>query len=292
MAVVKEQRIGADWLQPGDLSPDEVDEIVHWYSTYHGLGDMTLAPFASFWLEHDHGVFKRFRLWIEGALKDGFPPVAGGLSHLHYYCVTAFPRGALYEAVAARKWGATKRQVLDVMALAFLQGGPAGFADPAARVTPYLEAWTREEPEVDPRWPEGWAPSPEAFDAGLDLSVRETCDEEVERLRDWHRVHQGEVPSYIELLARYNREGLKAHRRRYEYSAARLPAPLVPLMALHTAANLGEADAIRRYAHQARHLGVTRAQVIPVLARAFVYAGDLRMSTAADVLLPILEDWE
>jgi hypothetical protein len=291
VAVVKEQRIGADWLAPGDFSPDEVAEIVHWYSTYHGLGDLTLAPFTSFWLEHDHDVFKGYRLWIEGALKDGFPPVAGGLSHLHYYCATDFPRGALYEAVAARKWGATKQQVLDVMALAFLQGGPAGFGEPAARVTAYLEAWTHEEAEVDPRWPEGWAPSPEAFDAGMDLSVREATDEEVDRLRAWHETHQGSVPSYVELLARYNREGLKAHRRRYEHSASRLPAPLVPLMQLHTAANLGEAEAIRRYARQARHLGATRAQVVPVVARAFVYAGDLRMSTAADVLMPLLEDW-
>lgn len=291
MGLVKEQAIGADWLRDGDLAREEIDSIIHWYSDFHGLGDMTLAPFAAFWLEHDHGVFKRFRRWIESAIQEGFPPAAGALSHLHYYVVTGFDRGALYEIVAARKWGATKQQVLDAMAHGFLHAGPAGMSPPAVMCTEYLKAWTSDGEYPPIPWPEGWAVDPGAFDSGLDFSTRSLTDAETESLRAWYLENQGEVPAYVDFMARYSPEGLKSFRARYEYPTATLPKQLVPLLTFHAAANLGKTGAMRRAAHQARHVGVTRQQIMLVVARSFVYTSDLSMDVVADVIGPMFEEW-
>ncbi len=290
MSLASHQRIQASFLGEDDFSEEEIDSIVQWYADAHGQGDLSLVPFMSIWLDHDHRVLKGFRRWIESAAREGLPGTVGSLSHLHYYIVTGFPQGALYEAVLARRLGVPKRLVLDTIAHGFLQSGPVGLTPPADALREFLRAWRTDESKED-LWPEGWAADPAAFDPGLDFQTKGLTDDEIDALRAWYEKYQGEVPRYVDFMARESPEGLKSYWVRYEYASRRLPAQAVPLFAFHAAANLGRVDPMRRAAHHARALGVTRTQIMLMVTRAFVYASDHSMSHVAEVMEPLLEDW-
>jgi hypothetical protein len=70
-----------------------------------------------------------------------------------------------------------------------------------------------------------------------------------------------------------------------------LPAQIVPLFRFFTAACQGNAQAMRRSAYQARHLGVWKMNIAALSCLATVYLGDLRMDEVVDVVTPILADW-
>ena len=291
MAVNKEQAMAVDWMRPGPLTAEERETVARWYAEFHGDGDLNLAPFVPFWLRHDEQVLKRYRRWTTSATQEGLSSAAGALIFLHHYTMIGSERGALYEVVGARKWGIAKAQVLETLDVAFLNAGPAVMAAAAAATDDYLAAWTTDD-EVDPSvWPDGWSPDPAAFASGLDFTTRTLTESERAGLEDWYLTHQGEVPDYVGFLARHDPGGLKAYRDRYEHVTRTLPKQMIPLMTLFTAAVDGRSGALRRAAHQARHYGVTRGQLLLVLARVFGYAGDFTMEQATTTLGPLVDAW-
>jgi hypothetical protein len=292
MGVNRQQAMPVDWMRPGPLTADERDAVTTWYSQFHGEGDLRLAAFVPFWLRHDEAVFKRYRRWTTSATREGLSSSAGALLFLHHYTVIGWAAGALYEVVGARKWGIAKSQVLETLDYAFLNAGPAGMATIAEATDDYLAGWTGDD-DVDPTvWPDGWAPDPGAFHCGLDFTTRTLTAAEQAGLEDWYREHQGEVPGYVGFLARHDPGGIKAYRDRYEHATRTLPKQMIPLMTLFTAAVTGRTATLRRAAHQARRYGVTRPQLLLVLARVFGYAGDFTMEDATDVLGPLVDEWE
>ena len=121
---------------------------------------------------------------------------------LHFYSVNIFPSGLLYEVIAARKWGASKQEVTDVLTLGWLHGGPNGIEAVATSTAEYISGW-ESEPDEGLKWPAGWKRDPAAFRSGIALDDRnEISAEEVERLAEWHREYQGEVPEWVPVLAR------------------------------------------------------------------------------------------
>ncbi|HZQ78509.1 MAG TPA: hypothetical protein VFE55_14330 [Acidimicrobiia bacterium] len=292
MGVNRQQAMPVDWMRPGPLTADERAAVVAWYSEFHGQGDLKLAAFVPFWLRHDEQVFKRYRRWATSATQEGLSSAVGALVFLHHYTVIGWAAGALYEVVGARKWGITRTQVLETLDFAFLNAGPAGMAVVAEATDDELAGWT-DDTEVDPSvWPDGWAPDTGAFSSGLDFTTHTLSATERAGLEAWYRDHQGEVPGYVTFLAGHDPAGLKAYRDRYEHVTQTLPKQMIPLMTLFTAAVAGRRSTLLRAAHQARRYGVTRTQLLLVLARVFGYAGDFTMEDATDVLAPLLDEWE
>ena len=202
--------------------------------------------------------------------------------------------GAQYELIAALKYGASRAQVLEAMAFAFIHAGPMGMGRVAPLCDEYLKKWEGRESDLAAQpaaWPAGWAADPAAFRSGIDLASASLDDAEKQQVFDWYETHQGEVPRHIRFLAQWSPDGLKAMRNRFESCIVTLPKQIVPLMMFNTAAVRGEPAAMRRAAYQARRYGVRRSHLLPILQIAMVYAGDMGSEAITDSVAPLFDDW-
>jgi hypothetical protein len=282
-------RIAVDWLRPGPLAPDELAAMRRWYAEHHGDGNLDQARFLTFWLDHDSAVAKHYRRFVQSAVS-GVPNTVTALVVMHAYAVLGWESGAQYELIAALKYGASRDQALEALALAFIHAGPMGMGRVAQACDAYLSRWDGKA-DQPPAWPAGWAPDPARLKSGIDLSRPGLSEAERQLVLDWYTQNQGEVPDHIHFLARWNPDGLKAFRNRLESCIQTLPVQVVPLMLFLVAALRGEAAAMRRAAFQARHYGVRRAHLLPFLSIALVYAGDIGGERITAAVSPLLDDW-
>jgi len=294
----------ADFLGMGlDLSTDEYSEeekarTLEWYRRVHDHGDLDLAPFARFMLEHDPTGFKRLRrhlITLDDEI-DGPPlPVAAGvLMFVHTYIVLGMGKGALYEIIAMRDLGATRAEIMETVRLGALHGGPRGINALAEVADEYLRDW-HEDPATESRvaWPAGWAPDAARFRSGIDLGSDELEQGELELLREWYLRTLGEVPSHVDFLGRVAPRSLKTQRARFETAiTGALPAQMIPLLTLHLSAIRLWPKPLRRAVQTARSLGVRRGEVVAALLWSGVYGTDLVMETAMDAAGDLLEDWD
>jgi hypothetical protein len=284
-------KLSLQLFTPGGLSDADCETIRRSYSSYHGTGDLSHVRHVEFWLDHNSEAFKGYRRWVDTAIASSeLPPALATLIFLHWYAVAGWESGVLIEVVAARQNGATKAQVLEMLAYAYIHAGPMGMSRVAEQSSAYLKNWTETTAE-NVQWPPGWGADPAAFKSGLDFSQADFTADETDRLLDWFRRHHGEVPSYVRFLAKWNPRGLKSFRNRYESAVKTLPKQIAPLATFLSAGILGESEAMRRAAFQARFYGVTRAQMLPVIQSTMIHNGDLSMSKVADVMDKMLDDW-
>jgi hypothetical protein len=268
------------------LSPAEAESMKAWYENVHGSGNLDLVRYVPFTLENSPVALKRFRFWADSVaggrgLGDPLPAPLMAMVWLHFYVVDVFPSGLLYEVIAARRWGASKQEVIDVLTLGWLHGGPNGIEAVALNTSDYISAWQPAAGE-GLAWPEGWRPEPAAFRSDIALDdVNSISADDVERLAAWHREWQGEVPEWVPVLARRFPLALKAYRARYESACSgSLAAPFIPLLQLPVACRRNDPGAIRRLVFQARRLGASPDQVIHVAATTQCYLGDIGMGPA------------
>ena len=197
-----------------ELTPEESDAFLAWNSRVHGTGTgaLELAGFAPFLVEFDPGGLKRLRRHImaidEHVVGDPLPLGAAVLMWIYSYCVMGSREGTLYEVIAARDLGASKAEVVDLFRLAGLAGGPFALNAAAALTADYLRAWSDGDGSGLP-WPEGWRPSPDAFQSGIDLNSDDLSAGELELLRAWYQRIYGEVPRHVELAARIHPRAFK-----------------------------------------------------------------------------------
>ncbi len=286
-------RIAVDWLRPGPMTPAEREAMTRWYAEHHGDGNLDQARFMAFWLDHDSAIAKHYRRWVQAAVT-GVPNSVTALVMLHTYTVLGWESGAQYELIAALKYGASRAQVLEAMAFAFIHAGPMGMGRVAPACDAYLKKWDErggDQAEQPAAWPQGWAADPDALRSGIDLGSPGLSDAEKQQVFDWYETHQGEVPRHIRFLAQWSPDGLKAMRNRFESCIVTLPKQIVPLMMFNAAAVRGEPAAMRRAAYQARHYGVRRSHLLPILQIAMVYAGDMGSEAITDAVAPLFDDW-
>jgi hypothetical protein len=282
--------IEVDWVSDSSLTAEERARIVDWYGKDHGEGNLDCARFVSFWLEQDQRVFKRYRRWVDSTVFGALPALPGALLYLHYYTIAGWEEGALYEVIGAYHRGASKSQVVETLAQAFIHAGPMGISRVGRECGRYLDKWNEAAP-ASGSWPDGWEADPAALSSGLDFSSKGLSPSESERLLAWYEENQGEVPLHVRHLARYNPEGLKASRARYELSAATLPKQIVPLFSVLTSAITGNTDALRRATFQARKFGVTRQQLLATIERSMAYTGEMGTSRSLETVAPLLDRW-
>jgi hypothetical protein len=300
---VRENQTHAEFLGMGlglstdELTPEEKSRVLAWYGEVHDHGDLDLAPFSRFMLEHDPVGFKRLRrhlLALEDELDGPALPVAAGvLMFVHTYIVLGMGKGALYEIIAMRELGASRAEIMETVRLGALHGGPRGINALAEVADDYLREWT-EEPGTESRvvWPDGWASDPLRFRSGIDLASDDLEAGELELIRHWYRGVLGEVPAHVEFLGRTAPRALKTQRARFETAiTGALPAQMIPLLSLHLAAVRLWPVPLRRALQTARSLGVRRGEVIAALFWAGVYGADVVMDTAVDAAGDLLEEW-
>jgi alkylhydroperoxidase/carboxymuconolactone decarboxylase family protein YurZ len=302
--VSREHEAPAEFLGMGiDLTTDtftddEQARTLAWYREFHDHGDLDLAPFARFMVEHDPSGFKRLRRHMialdESLDEPPLPLAAGVLMFVHTYFVLGMGKGALYEIITMRELGATRAEVMETIALAAFHGGPRGINAFAEVADDYLREW-HEDAETASRvaWPEHWAPDVERFRSGIDLSSDELLPGELELIRAWYEQAYGEVPVQVDFLGRVAPRAYKTQRARFERAVTgALPAQMIPLLMLHLSAVRLWPKPLRRSIQMARTLGVHRREVVTALFWAAVYGGDVVMETAFDAAGDVLAAWD
>jgi hypothetical protein len=277
-----------------ELTPAEAEAMRHWYESAHGSGNLDLVRYVPFMLAENPAALKRFRHWADvvaggRGLRTPLPAPLMALVWLHFYCVNPFPSGLLYEVIAARRWGAGKREVIDTITLAWIHGGPHGIEVAATSSADYLAGWQDEGGGLT--WPEGWDRDPTAFRSGISFDDENSISgDDLRRLEEWHRENQGEVPGYVPFLARRYPLALKVFRARYEAACSgSLARQFVPILQLPVAMERRDVESVRRLTFQARKYGASDDQILNAAGTAQVYLGDLGMAVGLEGVAQALD---
>jgi hypothetical protein len=276
------------------LTSQEWEAYLESYRGTQGIGNVDLVGFVPF-MHHLHPEsLKRYRLWFDTVgsgegLDDALPrsPVVSMIL-AHHHVVVRHGDGILAEIIAARSEGASRREVADLLALAWLHSGPFGMNVAAGVSDTYMRLWDAGPEATGVAWPEGWAPDPDAFRCGIDFATigdepPPAAADQAALVEAWYRRVEGEVPRWVKFMSKHYPLALMAFRARYETSTTgTLPAQMIALCQVHLSASWTRPEALRRALHMARYFGVAKAHVVQVLALAQLYLGDIGMDAAID----------
>jgi hypothetical protein len=277
---------GLNLSEPDTMDPAEYEEFKDFYVRTKGYA----LPAFEFWAEQRADVLKRYRLQARMTpTPTGLrTPLPNTLAFLHYYSIVGYDDGILYEVINAQACGATKAQIVETIAVAFLHAGPRGMRYVATSSQDYLR--TYEEPEQPGPWFDNWDVDPEAFRAGLDYSQAELLDGELELIEAWYERVSGEVPSHIRFLGRHRPHVLKAFRHRFEYAIKDgMPKQMMPYLQLHLNVIRGFKDGIREAVLMGRGFGMTDEQLADGIVWGMLYGGPASVSIAAEACQGILD---
>jgi hypothetical protein len=276
---------GLNLEHPETVSAEELQRFRQFYTDTKGHQNQSYE----FWLEFGPDVVKRHKArtvhwWM------GEPTTAQVLSMVHQYTIRGFTEGIDYEIRLARTLGALASDVLDTLSVAFIHAGHPGMYE-AARTAPLLREWVALKTDR-PRFPAGWSFAPEALRSGMDFSFLHCTDEDIAALFDWYQHTSGEVPANVRFMARYRRDLLKAYRNRYEHAIREsLPVQMMPYLGLHYNVYRGFTGAIRENLLLARHLGLTREQVLNAVFSAVLHGGANVLDVFADAENGLIEQF-
>jgi alkylhydroperoxidase/carboxymuconolactone decarboxylase family protein YurZ len=278
----------ADGLDLSNLDSITGEEVAAFRDYYERVKGESM-PALEFWLEFRPDVMKRYRAGVRHTTSEAERdhPLLHAMAMLHFYAVTGYEDGINYEVKLCREGGATKAEILDLLAVAFIHGSPRGMRYVAGGATARLREWV--EPEPTPHWPDGWSFDPAALRSGADFSSQEVSTEDIELIIAWYRKTLGEVPEYVTFLAR-NRPGLlKGYRSRFEHAIRdALPVQMMAYALLNMNVAKGFSDGIRESVLLGRALGMTRPQLLDSICWGFFYGGmdaiGIASSAAADLL--------
>lgn len=223
---------------------------------------------------------------------EGEYPILPCVTMMHFYTCQRYEEGILHEVRALQARGATKAQVLEVVALAFVHSGPAGMRFVYHAAFDYLGSY--REPVNAAEFPPGWAPDPNALNSGMDFSDPVMSSRDEQMLFDWYEATIGEVPRPVRFLARHNPDFLKASRAKLEGTLrGALPKQVLPYVLIHYNVNRGFADGVREAVLLGRAWGMTKAQVVHAITFATAYVAGLDAVHVVDVAVgDVLDaDW-
>lgn len=280
---------GLNLSNPDVTAPEEYEEFREFYVRHKGY----MLPAFEFWGEFRLDVLKRYRLQARQSVDPGVRklPLAYTLAFLHLYSIMGYEDGILYEVRTSQMFGATRDQILETLAVAFLHAGPRGMRYVATSSRDFIRNF-EDRLDVEKAFPDGWAPDADAFRSGLDFSNPELEPEELSRLRQWYMRYEGEIPGYVSLLADLNPALLKAYRQRFENSIrTALPKQMMPYLMVHFEVTRGRPDGIREGVLLAKGFGVSRAQVLDAISWGMLYGGPASVSVVDRAVGDVLRDW-
>lgn len=273
---------------PDVTTQEEIDTYRKFYVATKGYS----LPAFEFWLQLRPDVLKRYRANFvrETTSAEEKPrPLAHVIAMLHQYAVVGFEDGILYEIRLSRSEGATRGEVMDTLAFAFINGGPLGMSAVAKSSLEYMKEWKEEPSTRADRWPAAWSFDARAFASGMDFSSPEPTKRDMEALQGWYQTRLGEVPRYVRFLAKHRPGFLKAYRNRFE-NALRggLPKEMVPYLLLNLNVTRGFKDGIREAVLLGRALKMTRPQLADAICWAY-YGGMDGISIAEEAAGDLLD---
>jgi len=254
-------------------SPDTLtdEERTAFHDFYEGWKGERLRG-HEFLLEFRPDVLKRYLWGVREVHRPGASIAASSAGVVHYYAITGWLDGLRQHAFLLRDAGVQKSEFLDLIAIAALHAGPRGMQQVADELTLPLRDWV--DPEPKPRWPQGWAFDPAAFDSGLDFSTPTLSPEEQASLFGWYEKVLGTVPRTVRTLAQHRPGLLKAYRNRFEHLlVGGLPIQMVAWCQLQLNLYRGNGEGVRNSALLGLGLGMTPEHLIDCVMPTFHYGG-------------------
>jgi hypothetical protein len=185
------------------------------------------------------------------------------------YMMLGWETGILNEFNALRRLGMAKEEVMELVMFSQLYAGMRGLGHVYRAVGDFLPAWG--PPEIAMVFPEGWAPDPDAFKSGLDLSTREMTETDRQNLSGWYEQNIGYVPKSILFGLKYHPEFVKVNRAKWEVAIRTLPKQLAPYLMIRQNASTACVEGLRESTLLARAWGVKRKYVLQLLAGVVLY---------------------
>jgi hypothetical protein len=288
-----------DWTT--EFTPEQWQAIQDQYRRSHSFGMETLETldrYVLFSYEMIPDALKRFKVLVNGMGGALEPNPAFLVCVFHWYCIQRYNQGIHYYVNTLRANGARKAELTDIIALSWLHSAPFGMNVVATSIHDIMR-------ELDPdagtglRWPADWSVDPDAFRSGVEFSDANgdpsISPSDLNLIKDWHMRVEGEIPRYVDFLARHNPLALKAFRARFETSTQRqtLPKQAIASCLVHLASVQQRPDALRRALHMAKSFGgVKKDHMLQLLSLNLVYTGHVGFDAAIEGAERLIDNWE
>jgi hypothetical protein len=220
---------------------------------------------------------------------DAVELTAESLQHLPMYILYGWETGIYNEFRHLHFRGLTRAQLMELVMFAQLQAGMRGLQLVYNSVSRLLVDLT-DLPEPA-QFPRGWAPDPDAFKAGLDLSTRELTSRDREAVTRWYEQTIGYVPGSVSFAMTFHPEMYKWHRARWEIIFQKLPKQTAPYVMLRQHMLTGNQEALREAVLLGKAWGITREWTVHGLMVSAFYTGFEGLHVADAAAADILADW-
>ena len=211
--------------------------------------------------------------------------------NLPSYMLIGWETGVRNEFFALWRHGLPLDQTMEIVMFAQSYAGMRGLGHVYRAVGDFLAVYG--PPRIPPVWPEGWAPDPEAFRSGLDLSTPEMTAEDRRNLEGWYERNLGYVPKSIQFGIKHHPEFVKANRAKQEAAITTLPKQVVPYIMLKLNAQKQNVEGLREATLLAKSWGIEKKYIRQLLAGVvFYFAGFEAYHAPAEAIDDILDSME
>jgi hypothetical protein len=192
--------------------------------------------------------------------------------NMHSYMMTGWETGILNTFHTLTGAGMSKKQIMELVMFSQLYAGMRGLGHvyrAAGDLLPVMR-----DPEGRPALPEGWAPDPDAFKCGLDLSTRDLTDEDARNLTAWYEKNIGYLPDSIQFGIKHHAQFVKVNRAKWEVAIKTLPKQFAPYLMLRHHMISGSREGLREAVLLGKAWGIT-SQLLArsITASAFFFTG-------------------
>ena len=221
---------------------------------------------------------------------DAVELIVESLGHVSMYVLYGWETGIYNEFRHLRSRGFSKAQLFELVLFAQLQAGIRGLQHVYNAISRFVVDLP-DAPEPAP-FPKGWEADPDAFKAGLDLSVRGLTPQDRSNIIHWYDHTIGYLPDSVGFAMEYHPEFYKWHRARWEVIFQTLPKQCMPYIMLRQHLLTGNEAALKEAALLGKAWGMTREWLVHGLTVSAWYTGFESLYHAHAVLDDVLERWE
>ncbi len=284
------------------FSPEENEQFVQarrahglkvdraWGLMYQSTADSVMLDHRPDYARYFYEGLRAFRTRLEltgTELNNAVQLTITSFQHLPMYILYGWETGIYNEFRHLQSRGLSKAMLMELVMFAQLQAGMRGLQLVYNAVGKYLPDWRDGSGEVP--LPAGWAADPDAFKAGLDLSVRPLTDADRRAIDDWYASTVGYTPSSVRFAMTYHPEFYKWHRARWEVIFQQLPKQTAPYVMIRQHMLTNNREALREAVLLGKAWGITREWMALGFATTAYYTGFEALHTAYDAVHDILQ---
>jgi hypothetical protein len=190
--------------------------------------------------------------------------------NIHSYMMLAWETGIKNEFITLRRNGMAIEQIMELVMFSQLYAGMRGLGHVFRAVGEDLPSYGPPEGPPAPYY-DGWAPDPEAFRCGLDLSTREMTKADLANLTSWYEETIGYLPESIQFGLKYHPQFVKVERAKWEVAIKTLPKQIAPYLMLRHHTITGSVDGLREAALLAKAWGITNELIVQGITGSAMY---------------------